>query len=87
MTFRTSARRRVLKGLIIGVAAFFLLPYAWGPIYHFPEPVAFVGAQGEFVGLDQLNVQIPTSLRGRGTVPVVVTVDGQTTNTVTINVQ
>jgi uncharacterized protein (TIGR03437 family) len=50
-------------------------------------PVAFAGAQGEFAGLDQINIQIPASLRGRGGVPVVVTVDGQTTNNVTINVQ
>jgi uncharacterized protein (TIGR03437 family) len=50
-------------------------------------PVAFAGAQGEFAGLDQINMQIPASIRGRGSVPVVVAVDGQTTNTVTINVQ
>jgi len=50
-------------------------------------PVFFAGAQGEFAGLDQVNLQIPISLRGRGDVPVVVTVDGQTTNTVNINVR
>jgi uncharacterized protein (TIGR03437 family) len=50
-------------------------------------PVAFAGAQGEFAGLDQINVQIPGSVRGRGDVPVVLTIEGQTTNTVTINVR
>jgi uncharacterized protein (TIGR03437 family) len=50
-------------------------------------PVAFAGAQGEFAGLDQLNLQIPATLRGRGDVPVVFTIDGQTTNSVTINVR
>jgi uncharacterized protein (TIGR03437 family) len=50
-------------------------------------PVAFAGAQGEFAGLDQVNLQIPASLAGRGNVPVIVTVDGQTTNTVTINIR
>jgi uncharacterized protein (TIGR03437 family) len=50
-------------------------------------PVAFAGAQGEFGGLDQVNIQIPASLRGRGSVQVVITVDGQNTNIVTINVQ
>ena len=50
-------------------------------------PVLFSGAQGEFVGLDQMNVQLPQSLRGRGEVPVVFTVDGQQSNTVTINVR
>ena len=49
--------------------------------------VTFAGAQGEFAGLDQLNVQIPTSLRGRGEVSVVFTIDGQSTNPVTISVQ
>ena len=50
-------------------------------------PVLFAGAQGGFVGLDQVNVQVPTSLRGRGSVNIVLTVDGKTANTVTINVQ
>jgi uncharacterized protein (TIGR03437 family) len=49
-------------------------------------PVVFAGAQGQFVGLDQINVQLPAALRGRGIVPVVFTVDGQTSNTVMINV-
>jgi len=49
--------------------------------------VLFAGAQGEFPGLDQVNVEIPKALRGRGEVPVIVTVDGQTTNTVTISIR
>ena len=47
----------------------------------------FAGAQSQFPGLDQLNVQLPASLRGRGDVPVVFNIDGQQTNTVTINVK
>ena len=50
-------------------------------------PVLFAGAQGQFAGLDQVNLQIPASLRGRGVVPIVLTVDGQTANTVSINVR
>ncbi len=50
-------------------------------------PVLFAGAQAQFAGLDQLNVQIPLSLRGRGDVQVVFTIDGQTSNSVTINVR
>ena len=38
-------------------------------------PVSFVGAQGS-PGLDQLNVQVPTSVAGRGSVAVVVTANG-----------
>ena len=50
-------------------------------------PVLFAGAQPQFAGLDQLNVQVPTSLKGRGEVSVVFNIDGQSSNTVTINVK
>jgi uncharacterized protein (TIGR03437 family) len=50
-------------------------------------PVLFAGPQGSFVGLDQVNVQLPRSLIGSGEVNVVLTVDGQTANTVTINIK
>ena len=50
-------------------------------------PVLFAGAQGDFPALDQVNVQIPDSLRGKGTVSIVVTVDGQSTNPVTVAIQ
>lgn len=33
-------------------------------------PVTFVGPQGSLAGLDQLNVELPHSLRGRGEVPI-----------------
>jgi uncharacterized protein (TIGR03437 family) len=49
-------------------------------------PVLFAGAQTEFAGLDQVNLQIPDALRGRGIVPIVLTVDGQTSNSVTVNI-
>ncbi len=48
--------------------------------------VPFAGAQGAFVGLDQVNVLVPASLRGRGEVEVLLTVDGQAANPVTIRV-
>jgi uncharacterized protein (TIGR03437 family) len=50
-------------------------------------PAAFAGAQGEFAGLDQINIQIPASLRGKGEASITVTADGQTSNAVTINVR
>lgn len=50
-------------------------------------PVLFAGAQTEFAGLDQVNVVLPVSLRGRGSVPIILTVDGQNTNTVTVNIR
>lgn len=45
-------------------------------------PVDFVGAQPEFVGLDQVNIRLPQSLQGKGEVDVILTVDGVTMNTV-----
>jgi uncharacterized protein (TIGR03437 family) len=50
-------------------------------------PVLFVGAQGDFVGLDQINLQIPRSLSGRGEVEIRLMADGQQANAVTINVK
>jgi uncharacterized protein (TIGR03437 family) len=47
----------------------------------------YVGAQPQYPGLDQVNVMVPTSLAGAGEVPVVLTVDGQTANVVTVNVK
>ena len=45
-------------------------------------PVSFFGAQPTYPGLDQVNVPIPASLRGRGTVDVTVTAGGVTSNVV-----
>jgi uncharacterized protein (TIGR03437 family) len=50
-------------------------------------PVQFAGAQTTYPGLDQVNVQLPLSLRGAGESNVVLTVDGQVSNTVTISVK
>ncbi len=50
-------------------------------------PVLYVGAQPTLIGLDQLNVELPRSLTGRGDVTVVVTVDGKTANTVGVNIK
>jgi uncharacterized protein (TIGR03437 family) len=50
-------------------------------------PVAYAGASPGFAGLDQINVALPTSLRGFGEVTVAVTIDGQPSNAVTISLQ
>ena len=47
-------------------------------------PASYAGPQLTYVGLDQVNVDLPKSLRGAGTVNVVLTVDGQAANTVTL---
>ncbi|MGH9840699.1 MAG: PQQ-dependent sugar dehydrogenase [Blastocatellia bacterium] len=49
--------------------------------------VTFAGAQGQLAGLDQANIRLARSLIGRGDVDVVMTVDGQTTNAVRVNVK
>lgn len=49
-------------------------------------PVMFAGAQG-MNGLDQINVQLPRSLAGRGMVDVVVTVEGKVANAVSVTIQ
>src|SRR5262249_34351576 len=52
-----------------------------------PIPVAFAGAQATFPGLDQVNLILPRSLIGAGTVDVSLTVDGVVSNTVLLAFQ
>jgi uncharacterized protein (TIGR03437 family) len=47
----------------------------------------YAGAQGNYIGLDQINVLLPRSLAGRGETDVVVTVDGLTANPVLVNIR
>jgi uncharacterized protein (TIGR03437 family) len=46
----------------------------------------YAGAQGQFAGLDQLNVPLSLSLRGAGEISVTVTADGVTSNPVKISI-
>ena len=50
-------------------------------------PVLYAGPAPNYSGLDQVNVGLPLVLRGSGEVNVVLTVDGQASNVVTINVR
>jgi uncharacterized protein (TIGR03437 family) len=52
-----------------------------------PAPVPYAGAQSDFAGLDQVNIQVPASLRGRGQVELVMTVASKTANKVVISVR
>lgn len=52
-----------------------------------PTQINFAGAQTDFVGLDQINALLPRTLIGRGDADVVVSVDGQTANTVRVNIK
>ena len=52
-----------------------------------PVEVQFSGPQGEFVGLDQVNVgPLPRSLIGRGELDIALTVDDKQANIVTVNI-
>jgi uncharacterized protein (TIGR03437 family) len=50
-------------------------------------PVLYVGPQGGFPGMDQVNVRLPRNLIGRGEMDVVLTVDGKASNGVKIAVR
>lgn len=49
--------------------------------------VEYAGPQNGFVGLDQINILLPNSLKGKGDVDVVVTIDGVTLNTVRVRIK
>jgi uncharacterized protein (TIGR03437 family) len=50
--------------------------------------VLFAGAQGQFAGLDQINIgPVPRTLTGRGQVEIVISVSGKASNSVTITIQ
>jgi uncharacterized protein (TIGR03437 family) len=50
-------------------------------------PVLYAGAQGQYEGFDQMDVQLPNSLAGAGVVNIVATVDGAQANVVQIQIQ
>ncbi|HEY7336317.1 MAG TPA: hypothetical protein VH639_15610 [Bryobacteraceae bacterium] len=50
-------------------------------------PVLYAGPQPDFAGLDQVNVPLTLQLRGAGQSNVVLTVDGQNSNSVTVDIQ
>jgi N-acyl-D-amino-acid deacylase len=52
-----------------------------------PVPVLYAGAQGQYAGLDQINVMVPFALAGSGAVPLQISVDGRQSNIVTIDIQ
>jgi uncharacterized protein (TIGR03437 family) len=49
--------------------------------------VSYVGDQGEYAGLDQVNVRLPRSLSGRGMVDCALVVDGLAANVVKVHIK
>jgi uncharacterized protein (TIGR03437 family) len=52
-----------------------------------PAVVQFAGAQGQYQGLDQINLAVPAGLAGMGEVSVYLVADGKLSNMVTVNIQ
>ncbi len=50
-------------------------------------PVLYAGQHCCYIGVDQINVQLPRSLAGRGDVDVTLNVDGKAANTIKVNVK
>jgi uncharacterized protein (TIGR03437 family) len=50
-------------------------------------PVTYAGAQPTFAGLDQINVQLPSTLRGAGVADIVLKVDQHRANVATVSIQ
>jgi len=50
-------------------------------------PVIGVAAQSQYVGLDQVNVQIPNSLRGAGVSTLMLCIDGKAANIVSLSIR
>lgn len=49
--------------------------------------VAYAGAHGDLIGVDQVNLPIPRLLIGKGEMDVALTMDGQSTNFVKVNIK
>ena len=49
--------------------------------------VLYAGSQGDFVGLDQVNLRLPQSLSGRGETEIRLTVEGKAANALTVNIR
>jgi len=49
--------------------------------------VLFAGPQGDFVGLDQLNILVPRSLAARGDIDGALSVDGKNANTIRVTIK
>jgi uncharacterized protein (TIGR03437 family) len=52
-----------------------------------PVPVIYAGAQAEFPGLDQVNLEIPANLTTRGLTPLVLSIAGRSANPVQLLIE
>ena len=52
-----------------------------------PVQVLYAGPQRQYVGLDQINVVVPESLRGRGVLPIVIQAGSAVSNAVVVSIE
>lgn len=52
-----------------------------------PVPVLYSGAQGQYAGLDQINISLPRGLAGTGEASVYLVADGTMSNVVSLKIQ
>jgi len=52
-----------------------------------PVPVLYAGAQPTYPALDQINIELPADLAGSGTVTVVVSINGITSNVAELKIK
>ncbi|MCU1239050.1 MAG: Ig-like domain (Group 3) [Candidatus Solibacter sp.] len=95
-TFDSNAKAYVPVVIPVGSDSLYLQLYGTGIRYTpglskvtctingINAPVLYASAAPGFPGLDQVNVQVPAGVAGAGVVNVIVTVDGQAANTVTL---
>ena len=50
-------------------------------------PVVFAGPNGEYPGLDQVNLTLPATLAGKGLADIIVTVEGKASNAVQVAIR
>lgn len=97
-TFDVNRSPRVNTPIDISNGSTYLIFYGTGLRLHATPVTSLVGgvgvpvlaavAQGQFQGLDQVNIgPLPASLRGRGEITVEFLVDGKPTNPVTVNIK
>ena len=90
-------RQTLVSAIDVSGGQTYLVLYGTG-IHNLANPVvatigntqvtaAYAGVQGYYVGEDQINIQLPASMAGSGKVSVSLAVDGQTSNTVKIQIQ
>jgi len=56
-------------------------------IGNLPVNTLYAGQQGDFVGLDQVNISLPKTLMGQGDLDLVLKLGGKTTNTVKLRLK